>query len=223
MAIKNNCKSMLITMMVSVILGIISAIAWQVPIWVAQFSGVIFIASPAGYILFLAIVAWLNQKTWFKSFISSILAMVITLAVYISSTLLLYGAFIGNERTLLPASGGFPTIPLSFDLLSLFVSFLQWSFLSAFICLLLATLVRVIANTNINLLKISIFTFLWVALLTIAYFWRIERAFAQIFMSSGLTLAGYVFEIIFTLVITTIIIAIGLKTCIKKNRKHNWQ
>jgi len=177
----------------------------QVHLGIAQFSGMTVLGGNEGYLLGALIVAWVNWERWPKSFGMSYLSLIFANITYYGCILVFY--FTGWGRS------PFPPPPLA----SL-VSFAMWSVIMAVVCALAATAVWMARRAKAGWLNYGIFAVSYVGLLGVVWFYRLGFFINWYNMTidhSGFVVpwrvAGYVFEMVFAVVLITAVLAIGLR------------
>ena len=188
-----------------IFLGAVSIIIGQVPTAVAQFSGMTVIGNQTGYLLAVLILAWVYFKRWRDSFWAGVIAMTFANLTYYLSILAFYIFKIGRSP--------FPPTPLQ----TLF-SFTLWTVISTVVCVLAATAVLLAYQNKHKIIKYGIFAVSYIGLLGVIYFIQVRfliNWYNQTINNNGFVqtwrLAGFLFEIGFAFVMSTLVICIGFK------------
>lgn len=194
-------------LIVGLFLGAVSIIMGKIPTAVAQFSGMTVIGNHIGYLLCALTMAWIYCKSWRNSFIAGLLTMTAANLTYYVSILAFYLFDIG-----------YPPTPMN-----TLLSFMQWTVISAIICVLAATAVWIAQHSKSHWLNYGIFIVSYFGLLGVIYLYQVRffiNWYSITFARDGFVqtwrFAGYLYEIGFSFVITTIILSIGLRVVIKK-------
>jgi len=179
---------------------------------VAQFTGMTVIGNAVGYLWAALIVAWIYHENYRKSFVMSFL-------VLLSANLIYY-----------PILAIFHLFNITFapPPLHLLRSFVYWTIISAIICLLASIAVWMARYVKLKLLNYGIFLIAYIGMIGVML-WE-NRMFAinwgRITMivsiqAQTFQAIGYLYELVFGLVVTTIILSVGLKTVVKKSKSDN--
>ena len=192
-----------------VFLGAVSIIMGQVHIAIAQFSGMTVIGHNEGYLLGALIVVWLYWDGWRKSFLVSFCYLFAANITYYACILVFYFTGLGRSP--------FPPSPLD----TLF-SFTLWTIIMAIVCALAATAVWLARFAKSRLLNYGIFAVSYLGLLGVIYSNRVnflmmwhESTMARDGHVVAWRLVGYVFEIVFAVVLTTVVLGVGLRRRLK--------
>ena len=195
-----------------VFLGATSIMIGQMPIIIAQFSGMTVIGTHVGYLLGALTAAWIGWHSWRKSLAASLLTMAMANITYYGCILVFY--FTGWGRSPFP--------PPPFQVL---LSLIQWTIISAIVCVLAATAVWMARRAQSKWLNYGIFAVSYVGILGVIYYYSIAptiswfSALQTAGAFNGLHLAGRLLEIGLALVITTVVLGIGLITRLKVDRE----
>ena len=189
-----------------VLLGLISVIAGNVPIAVAQISGMTAVGSPVGYLLNVLVIAWLYKEDVRKSFILSFLTIFVAFFVFYLLDALLRHLFGVSTLVQFPA-----TAPRRM-FLETSVMFVQWSGVADVFCALASAAVRVMYRAKSKLLTYGILVAVYFFLLYVTYLYRVRTTMTWCVIFEICLTAGVIFELAFPFALTSIMFGFGLKT-----------
>ena len=193
------------------ILATASIIMGQIPLAIAQFSGISVIGDHIGYLWAALIVAWLYHESWRKSFAASFITVFIANVVYYIVLIAFYL---------------FDITPFALPPLHYLRSFAFWMIVACVVCILAATAVWMARHANSRLLRYGIFFVAYLGIIVAMFWsnrffiisWQGIRAVSPIYNVQTLRLMGHFFEIGFALIMTTLILGFGYRTAFKEMR-----
>ncbi len=188
------------------LLGVISIIVGQIPNGIRQFTGLTIIGNHIGYILGALIVAWVYAKNWVKSFLLS--SFMLTIANFT------YYAFIFAFNLLIVQTESH---------MSNLIGLISWLAISVAVSAMAATAIWLVRHLKSKLLCYGIFAMVYLGLLGVIYLYKV-RFIINWYGASRVgdffeawRFAGYIFEIVFAVAITTVVVAVGLRQLSKED------
>lgn len=183
-------------------LGVISIIMGQIPNGIRQFTGLTVIGNHIGYLLGALIIVWACSQTWKNGFILCSFMLTIANVTYYS----IIFAF-----SLFRATGE--------SFMSNLLGLIRWLVISIIVSALATTAVWIVRNAKSKLLSYGMFAIAHIGMLGVIYYFNVR--FVVIWYKASFEhfqywqFAGYLFEIVFAILLTTLILAIGLRRYIK--------
>lgn len=198
---------------IGLFLAVVSIAIGQMPIAITKFSGMTVIGNHMGYLWAVLIMAWLFNEKWYKSFAAAFLTMTVANIFYYSTLILFWVFGLGRAPSSLPPQ-------------HLLRGFVIWTVISAIVCVLAAIAVWMAQHAESKFLNYGIFFVAYLGLIMVA-FW--SSRFFNIGLHGIGTVSpinyiqtwrfiGFVYEIVFGIVVTTMLLGIGLKNIYMKNK-----
>ena len=193
-------------------LGAVSVIMGQIPVAAAQFSGMTVIGNHTGYLLGALVIAWMNYESWLKAFISSLITMTAANLTYYLSIIAFYVFNIGRSA--------FPPAPIE----SL-EGFAYWTLVSSAVCALAAAAVWIARRAKSKWLNYGVFAATYAGMLGVIYYYQLRfviRWYNNSMVRDGFIetrrFAGYLYEISFAIILTTIVLSVGLRALVNEKK-----
>jgi len=197
-----------------IFLGAVSIVMGQIPLHIAQFSGMWAIGNHTGYLLGALIIAWMYYEKWHKSFLMSFVTMTFANLTYYITIVVFYITGWGRSP--------FPPSPLD----SL-ISFAIWSTIAVVVCLLAATAVWMARRAMQKWLNFGIFIVAYLGMLGVIGNFEVMSVINWYNMSTAehiqtfntLAFTSRIFNAGFAFILATTIFSIGLRLAIKEKRQ----
>jgi len=204
--IKRLFIALVLTMGVS--LGVISIVMGLIPNGIRQFTGLTVIGNPLGYLLGALIVAWINYQSWVKGFIlSSLMVATATITYYviiISFSVLEFRSYVISSKI---------------------IGLLMGGAIGVVVGILAATAVWMARKAKSRVLNYGIFAIAYLGLLGVIYLFNVRIAFSFYGLlpfeseSEVRQLVGSIFEVVFSVLLVTVVLGIGFKHMMKESKR----
>jgi len=192
------------------VLGVVSIVMGLIPNGIRQFTGLTVIGNHVGYLLGALVVAWVYHEKWLKGFLLSSCMIIIANAVYYAFVFAFsfFDLFGGQTESYMSNLYGL----------------LTWCVIGIVVGLLAATAVWMARKANARLLNYGIFCVSYLGMLGVIYVYNVRFVLTLYRFSafdsplSVRQFVGSIFEVVFAVVLTTVVLGIGLRERIRMRR-----